>query len=634
MSDYSPIADYGVIGDTRAAALVARNGSIDWLCWPRHDSRSVFAALLDAKRGGCFRITPATKFRASRRYVGETNVLETTFEVDGGVARLTDVMPVMREEEKHHRLTPFRQLLRRIECVEGEVPIEVHYEPRPDYARSRISLRPRFDTICCEQGATVMHLRTDAAMRIDDSVASASITLHAGERRDFALSFDDHTPAVFPHIGDVATEEIERTLDFWRDWSSQLRYDGEYRDHILRSALVLKLLTYAPSGAIVAAPTTSLPEWIGGIRNWDYRYCWLRDASFTVSALYDCGFDVEGGAFVNWLLYATRLTQPNLQILYDVFGESRIRESTLDHLEGYRGSKPVRIGNAAAGQLQLDVYAEVLAAVEEYTTRGETLDRDVRGLVKRLADVVAERWHEPDSGIWEKRSGRQQHVHGKVMAWSALDCAERLAKHGHIDADFDRWHADKEEIRRLVLERGFNRKLNSFVSIFDGDELDASLLYVTRVGFLKPDDPRILGTIDAIRAALGRDDLVYRYNSGTTEDGLPPGEGAFLPCSFWLVEALALAGRMSEAHDIFQKLLGRCNDVGLLSEEADPESGALLGNFPQALTHIGLMNAALCLEKTVGRHSSAAARSRHVETSTPLTRNHTVSDATASITGT
>jgi GH15 family glucan-1,4-alpha-glucosidase len=594
---YSPIADYGVIGDTRAAALIARNGSMDWLCWPRHDSRSLFAALLDAERGGCFRITPGAKFTSKRCYVDETNVLATTFEVDGGVARLTDLMPVMREEEKTRRLTPFRQLLRRIECIEGEVPIEVLYQPRPNYARARIKLSPRFDTICCEQGPTVMHLRTDVKMRLDDGTATASLKMRAGERHDFALSFDDHAPAVFSHIGDEASEEIERTLAFWREWSSQLQYKGEYRQHVLRSALVLKLLTYAPSGAIVAAPTTSLPEWIGSVRNWDYRYCWLRDASFTVSALYDCGFNVEGAAFVDWLLYATRLTQPSLQILYDVFGESRLRESTLDHFEGYRHSAPVRIGNGAADQFQLDVYAEVLGAVEEYTNRGETLNRDVRGLVRRLADIVAEKWREPDSGIWEKRSGRQQHVHGKVMAWSALDCAERLAKNGHIEADVDRWRADKDAIHKTVLEHGFNRKLNAFVAIFDGDELDASLLYVSRVGFLEPNDPRIISTIDAIRRALGRDDLVYRYNSGTTEDGLPSGEGAFLPCSFWLVEALALAGRMHEAHDLFQKLLRRCNDLGLLSEEADPESGALLGNFPQALTHIGLMSAALCLEK-------------------------------------
>ena len=594
---YSPIADYGVIGDTRAAALIARNGSIDWLCWPRHDSRSLFAALLDAERGGRFRIAPRTKFTSKRRYVGDTNVLETTFAVDGGVARLTDLMPVMREEEKKRHLTPFRQLLRRIECVEGEIPIEVVYQPRPNYARARIKLGARSDTVCGEQGPTVMHLRTDVTMHIEDGTATASFTMHAGERHDFALAFDDHAPAVMPHIGDEASVEIDRTLAYWREWSSQLQYRGEYREHVLRSALVLKLLTYAPSGAIVAAPTTSLPESIGGVRNWDYRYCWLRDASFTVSALYDCGFNIEGGAFVNWLLYATRLTQPSLQILYDVFGESRIREATLDHLDGYCQSKPVRIGNGAADQFQLDVYAEVLGAVEEYTNRGETLHRDERALVKRLADIVAEKWREPDSGIWEKRSGRQQHVHGKVMAWSALDCAERLAKHGHIDADIDRWRADKDAICKLVLEHGFNRKLRSFVAIFDGDELDASLLYVTRVGFLEPTDPRILGTIDAIRGALGRDDLVYRYDSRTTQDGLPSGEGAFLPCSFWLVEALALAGRMEEAHDVFQKLLRRCNDVGLLSEEADPDSGALLGNFPQALTHIGLMNAALCLEK-------------------------------------
>ncbi|HEY6843443.1 MAG TPA: glycoside hydrolase family 15 protein [Thermoanaerobaculia bacterium] len=605
---YPPIADYAIIGCTRSAALISREGSIDWLCWPRFDSPSVFARILDYQKGGCFSIRPAADFRVSRRYLPQTNVLETTFTCASGTAKLLDLMPVMKEEDKKHRLTPFRQLLRRIECTSGEVPVRVEFSPRTNYARSVRKLVRRRDTVVYEQIPVIVNLRSDIQCDLDGPDASANFTMHAGDRHDFALAFDGHSPAVAPHIGDEATAEIERTIDFWKEWCSNFSYDGAHHDEVLRSALVLKLLTYAPSGAIVAAPTTSLPEKVGGVRNWDYRYCWLRDASFTVAALDDCGFAVEGGAFVDWMLYATRLTHPNLQVLYDVFGESRIPEKELP-FEGYRQSHPVRIGNAARDQFQLDIYGEVLGGVEEYLEpEPKELYRDVKRMLVRLADIVEKRWMEPDSGIWEKRSGRKQHVHAKVMAWAALDCAVRLAEKKFIPTDhrLDVWRRTRDEIHRTVLEKGYNEKLKSFVSIFGGDELDSSLLYIARVGFLDPADPRMLSTIDAIRKRLGHDDLLYRYEE-RTDDGLPPGEGAFLACSFWMVEALALGGRVDEARDVFEKLLKRCNDVGLYSEEVDVKSGALLGNFPQALTHIGMMNAALCLDrKTKGRSQRRA----------------------------
>ena len=591
METQPPIEDYAIIGDTRSAALISRDGSIDWLCWPRFDSRSWFARLLDVNRGGHFSIHPHEPFRATRRYIDLTNVLETTFTTDRGVARLTDLMPVMREEEKHSRLTPFRQLLRRIECIEGEIAIDVEYVPRPDYARAIPRLEERGGVIIAIDGPTILHLRSDVAFDIDRDQARAHFTLKKGERRDFALAFDSHSPAVFAPIGDEASQEIKRTLDYWRDWISHLQYEGPHKDAVARSVLVLKLLTYAPSGAIVAAVTTSLPELVGGIRNWDYRYCWLRDAAFTVGTLNDCGYNVESGSFVDWLLYATRLTHPHLQILYDVFGESNLPEENLDHLDGYHGSKPVRIGNNARNQFQLDIYAEVLGAAEEHFNDepDRPLPREARKMLTRLADIVVKRWREPDFGIWEKRSGRQQHVHSKIMSWSALDCAIRLL------GDNERWRRECDEIKRVVLERGFNTRLNSFVSEFDGDELDASLLYATRIGFLPADDPRMIGTIDAIRRTLGHDELIDRYRTETTEDGLPPGEGAFVACSFWLAEALMLAGREDEARDVFEKLLARTNDVGLLSEEIDVASGGMRGNFPQALTHIGLVSAAICL---------------------------------------
>ncbi|MEA2336037.1 MAG: hypothetical protein QOE82_44 [Thermoanaerobaculia bacterium] len=592
MTESVPIADYAAIGCTRSVALVSRGGSIDWLCWPRFDSPSIFGRLLDVEKGGFFAIRPSVEHEATRRYLAGTNVIETTFTTTSGTARLLDLMPLMTEEEKRGRLSPFRELLRRIEVVDGEMPIEAIYAPRPDYARITPRLAQRGTSIHCGWESQVLNLRSDASFAIDDGTATARFTLRAGESRTFALGFDDHTPAVLPLIDDDA---IERTVKFWSEWSSQLAYNGPHRDLVLRSALVLKLLTYAPSGAIVAAPTTSLPEAIGGVRNWDYRYCWLRDASWTVTALYDCGFADEGAAFLDWLLYSTRLTQPKLQMLYDVFGEARVPEKTLDHLSGYRGSRPVRIGNDAHNQFQLDVYGEVLGAVEEATRRGERLDRDVQRLLRRLTDIVCGRWQEPDAGIWEKRGGDRQHVHGKVMAWSALDSAQRIAKRCHVRIDDARVEQAKAAIKDAVLTRGFNAQRNSFAGVFDEEEVDASLLFIARVGFIDASDPRMLGTIDAIRAQLEHDGLLYRYDTRQTDDGLPPGEGAFLACSFWLVEALALAGRVDEARALFDSIVRRGNDVGLFAEEIDVQSGELLGNFPQALTHIALMTAALCL---------------------------------------
>jgi len=588
METQPPIADYAIIGCTRSAALISRSGSIDWLAWPRFDAPSVFARILDWQRGGFFSVAPSIPFRAARRYVDETNVLETTFETDGGAAKLIDLMPVMSEEMKRTRLTPFRQILRRVECIRGEVPMEVIYAPRPDYARVTPRLGQRRDSIVCEWKARVLHLRSDATFTIEDATATSRFTLRAGERRTFALGYDDHAPAVFARLDD---DSIDETIAFWRKWASQLDYQGPYRDLVLRSALVLKLLTYAPSGAIVAAPTTSLPEQIGGVRNWDYRYCWLRDASFTVAALYDCGFEREGAAFLDWLLYSTRLTHPHLQVLYDVFGESKLPERELAHLAGYRGSKPVRAGNDAHGQFQLDVYGELLSAIDEAAQRGERIDRDIRRVIDRIASQVVKRWREPDAGIWEKRAGLHQHVHGKVMAWLALDCAESLGSRiaGLAEA--------KQAIRDEVMARGFDARRNTFTDIYGSDDVDAALLYIARVRFIEPDDPRMLGTIDAIRAALGRNSLLLRYDTVRVEDGLPPGEGAFFACSFWLAEALALAGKHDEARKVFEEAAAHANDVGLLSEEVDVESGALLGNFPQALTHIGLMNAALALQR-------------------------------------
>jgi GH15 family glucan-1,4-alpha-glucosidase len=587
-----PIAGYAAIGCTRSVALVSRGGSIDWLCWPRFDSPSIFGRLLDLDKGGFFAIHPAIEHESWREYVDGTNIIETTFTTRSGTAKLLDLMPVMTEDEKRTTMNPFRQLLRRIEVIDGEVPVEVVYEPRPDYARITPRLRHRGDSIHCGWGARVLNVRSDAKFEIDGGTAIARFTLKAGQSRTFALGYDDHTPAV---LGSISDDAIERTVKFWRGWSSQLTYDGPHRALVLRSALVLKLLTYAPTGAVGAAATTSLPESIGSVRNWDYRYCWLRDASWTVTALYDCGFSSEGAAFLDWLLYSTRLTHPHLQMLYDVFGESRVPETTLDHLAGYRDSGPVRIGNGAHSQFQLDVYGELLGAIEEATRRGETLDGDVQHLIRRLTEIVCKRWQEPDAGIWEKRGDARQHVHGKVMAWSALDSAQRIAKRCDVKIDDAHIETVKAAIKDDVLAHGFSASRNSFTGIYDDEEVDASLLFIARVGFIDPADPRMLGTIDAIRSKLGHSGLIYRYDTRETDDGLPTGEGAFLACSFWLVEALVLGGRVAEARTLFDDLARRGNDTGLFSEEIDVHTGELLGNFPQALTHIALLTAALCL---------------------------------------
>ena len=594
-SAYPPIADYALIGDSRSAALVSRAGSIEWCCWPRFDNSSVFGRILDRERGGHFTVAPAAEYTATRRYIEATNVLETTFETPDGVAKLIDCMPVSGEVERRATLRPLRQILRIVEGIRGEVPMQLQFRPRPRFGTITPTLqRVHEQVVLGDWGAKLLHLRSDLPLPLLPDRVEATFVSRAHERHYFALGYDEHTPAVFCNIGQEADRELQTTIDFWRDWSAHLRYHGPYREVVLRSVLALKLMAYAPSGAIIAAPTTSLPEWIGGTRNWDYRYCWLRDAAFTTRALYDTGFPIEGSAFVLWLLHATRLTRSDLQVLYDVFGESRLIERELDHLEGYRRSAPVRIGNGAHAQFQLDIYGEVLGAVERFVEEGESLASDTRELIRRLVHTVMKRWRDPDHGIWEIRSAPKQHVHGKVMAWMAMDCARRIAERVDFGISGDTCARVAANIKELVLRDGLDPRTGSLTGVLGEPDLDASLLYVARSGFLDPADPRLHATIDAIRQGLGRDDLVYRYRG--VDDGVGGDEGAFLPCSFWLAEALALAGQLDEAHVLFERLLHRGNDLLLFSEEVDPATGELLGNFPQALTHVALLNAALTLE--------------------------------------
>ena len=444
-------------------------------------------------------------------------------------------------------------------------------------------------------GSRLLHLRSDLPLAVRGPDCQSTFAIGRGERHYFALAYSDDAPAVAPSIGEAAEEEIAATLGFWRDWAAKCSYSGPYREAVMRSALALKLLAFAPSGAVVAAPTTSLPERIGGDLNWDYRYCWLRDASFIVGALYDLGYHEEGSAFANWMMHATRLTHPALQVLYTVYGESRVCEGELTHLEGYCGSGPVRIGNGAYDQLQMDVYGEVMPALERYFDETGYLDSDTRNLVVGMADLLARRWQEPDHGIWETRGEKRQYVHGKAMAWRALDSAARLCRRAGVRGKTHRLDRAREKLRSVVLARGFNPGLGTFVRTLDGDELDGALLALPLIGFIPGDDPRMTATIDAIRRELGDGDLIYRTRQSRAA-GDPGHEGAFLTCSFWLVSALALAGRVEEAHRVFQSLLARSNGLGLFSEEMAPD-GAYLGNYPLGLTHIALVTAALGLEK-------------------------------------
>src|SRR5215212_2080739 len=445
---YPPIGDYALIGDGRSAALVSRDGSLDWLCWPRFDGPSIFAALLDTERGGRFRVRPTGTFRSERRYLPDTNVLETVFHTSSGTVALRDLMPVASEEDKRAALSPEHEVLREIEGRAGQV--EVVYTPRPDYGRKHPNLTARGAFgLWCELPSGALALHTDLPLQLtpDGHGAYGSVTIAAGERKHLSLVFSTDAPGVIPLLQDAARDRVERSIRWWRDWASRGTYDGPYRDAVMRSALVLKLMTYAPSGAVVAAPTTSLPEESGGVRNWDYRYCLLRDASLTLRALFDLGYAEEAEAYLSWILHATRLTWPELQVLYDVFGEAQLPESELPHLSGYANSRPVRIGNDAHGQLQLDVYGEVIDAVTRLATRDGQIDRDTARMLSGLGETVCRRWRDPDEGIWEGRGGRFHHTHSKVLCWVALDRLITLHDTGRLRIDRDRIRSERDAIR-------------------------------------------------------------------------------------------------------------------------------------------------------------------------------------------
>jgi GH15 family glucan-1,4-alpha-glucosidase len=613
----STIGDYAIIGDCRAAALISRGGSLDWLCFPRFDAPSLFAALLDRRRGGCFAVRPTAPFTTVRRYLDDTNVLETTFTTDQGRVRLLDLMPVAGEADKQRELCPDHEVLRAVECMEGEVEVEVVCDPRPHYGEVVPRLTDRGPLgYYYVHGAEALMLQSDIPLQLSGNQPGlySRARLRQGQRCYLSLSYIHGEPAVLPMLGDEAERKIAQTLCWWRAWASCCRYTGPYHAAVVRSALTLKLMTYAPSGAVVAAPTTSLPERIGGIRNWDYRYCWLRDASLTFQALMDLGYGQEAEAFLAWMLHATRLTWPELQVLYDVHGETRLRERALAHLEGYAGSRPVRVGNDAANQLQLDTYGEVVDAVFAFVQRGGSLDRATARMLVGLGKTVCRRWREPDEGIWEIRGGRRHHTHSKAMCWVALDRLMKLHEAGHLRAPVHRFGQARDAIRETIEARGYNERLDSYVSVFDGDEVDACLLLLARYGYVEPTSPRMLATCARVHERLGKNGLLYRYRMDN--DGLPPGEGAFGIASFWGVDCRCRQGAVDEAAAAFEHLCVLANDVGLFAEELDPETGAPLGNFPQAFTHVGLIDAALTLEEFTGQGVSRPSRPRVPERGT------------------
>jgi len=576
-----PIEDYALIGDTRSAALVGRDGSIDWLCLPRFDSPACFAALLGSRGHGRWLIAPAAGGLASaRRYRPRTLVLETEFRTASGAARVIDCMPLGGEQSR---------VLRIVEGLAGEVEMAMELVMRFDYGSVVPWVRRSGGRLVATAGPDALELHTPVEAKGVDMTTHARFSVRAGERVPFALGHRaSHEPERTPVAAEAA---LAATEAWWRDWSDKCTYAGSWREPVIRSLVTLKALTYSPTGGIVAAPTTSLPEQHGGVRNWDYRYCWLRDATFTLYALLYAGYREEARAWREWLLRAVAGRPQDLQILYGISGERRLPESEIGWLTGYEGAAPVRVGNAAATQHQLDVYGEVMDAFHLSRGAGIAHEGHAWQVQKALLEFLESSWDLPDEGIWEVRGPPRHFTHSKVMAWVAFDRAVKAVERFGLDGRATHWRRLRAEVHAAVCREGFNPERNAFVQHYGSRDLDASLLMMPLVGFLPPTDPRVLGTVEAIRTELTVDGLVRRYNGGDV-DGLPPGEGVFLPCSFWLADNLAMAGRTAEARELFERLLALANDVGLLAEEYDPQRRRLLGNFPQAMTHVALVNTA------------------------------------------
>ncbi len=609
---YPPIADYGLIGDCHSVALVSRDGAIDWCCFHRFDARPVFSRLIDWSRGGYFRVAPMEPYRALRRYLPGTNILETRFETSGGVFVLTDCFPIRDTpiSDDADPVHPYHQLVRIGRCERGEVTVHLEFAPRFDYGLTIPALKLLGGgLVTVIGGADALLLQSDLPLtQTDINACAARRALRAGDVTRAVLTYalpHELRPRVI--AGGDLDERLALTRDFWTSWSNRCTYEGPYRDQVLRSALVLKALTNSPTGAIVAAPTTSLPEEIGGSRNWDYRYAWLRDSAFTLYALFILGYTDEAKAFMEWIKRTTAGRPQDLQPLYGVGGERLLPEVELSGLDGYRSSRPVRIGNGASTQFQLDIYGEVIDTAWLYHRHGGVIETDFWDFLVRLGEHVARVWIEPDEGIWEVRGGKRHFVYSKVMAWVAIDRLIRLNRALQRPLAVERWLGLRDEIRRRVESDGVDPVTGAFVQSLGSTSLDASALLLPLVHFVPADDPRAHVTIERIAKELSVDGFVYRYLDGG--DGLPGGEATFLISSFWLVDNLALTGQLERARELFERLCGCANDLGLLSEEVDPRTGELLGNFPQAFSHIGLINSAIQLARQ-SRLSSPASVTR------------------------